>query len=288
MPCPVWGYPDAATLVEAAMSSFLPFSSSQPPSPTAPAPLRTAVAGPIVPTLTIELPPGRSVFFEHHILLWKTTDLDIRLRPLKGAFKRLIAGMDILVTEAFGPGAIAFSRDIPGEIRAFELAPGMELQVREHAFLAATGDLDYTWERAGGITTMMFGGAGLIIDRFVAGPGGGTVWLHGGGNVIEMTLGAGEQLDLEPGGWLYKDPSVTMETKYQGLSQGLLAAQNLAVNRLTGPGRIGIQSLYAPPAGAAAPDEPATTPQNLVATGAAGVAGALFSSLFGGSSNKET
>jgi len=276
------------------MSSFLPFSGNDAGKPSqsagdaapvwqqataGPRPTRAAIGGAIVPHLTLELAPGETVFFEHHIFLWKTTGLEIRLRSLAGAFKRLISGMDILVTEAVGPGTIAFSRDVPGEIRAFALAPGQELQVREHAFLAATGGIDYSWERAGGLATMMFGGTGLVIDRFQAGAAGGTVWLHGGGNVLEMTLAAGQQIDVEPGGWLYKDPGVAMTTHFQGLRQGLLAGSDLACNRLTGPGRIGIQSLYAPLAHGAS--DQSATPAQAVETGAIGVAGALLSGLFG-------
>jgi uncharacterized protein (AIM24 family) len=270
------------------MSSFLPFtaSTSGAPGPTTGA-AKAAVGGTIVPHLTIELGAGDSVFFEHHTFLWKTTGLEIRLRSLAGGFKRLIAGMDILVTEAYGPGTIAFSRDMPGEIRAFALAPGQELQVREHAFLAATAGIDYTWERAGGIATVMFGGTGLIIDRFNGGTAGGTLWLHGGGNILEMTLAEGQQVDVEPGGWLYKDPSVAMETKFQGLRQGLLGGSDLACNRLTGPGRVGIQSMYAPLLGQAnAPETPAQAAANTVEAGAIGVAGALLGSLFGSKSDR--
>jgi hypothetical protein len=74
-----------------------------------------------------------------------------------------------------------------------------------------------------------------------------------------------------------------METKFQGLRQGLLAGSDLACNRLTGPGRIGIQSLYAPLTHGAGgqPDTPAQAAQNVVETGAVGVAGALLSSFFG-------
>jgi uncharacterized protein (AIM24 family) len=284
------------------MSSFLPFGAGdQPQNPAQNQPSKSgvwgqaaaaasggasttkaAVGGAIVPHLTLELAPGETVFFEHHIFLWKTTGLEIRLRPLAGAFKRLISGMDILVTEAVGPGTIAFSRDMPGEIRSFTLAPGEELQVREHAFLAATGAIDYSWERAGGLATMMFGGTGLVIDRFNGGTSGGTLWLHGGGNILEMTLAAGQQVDVEPGGWLYKDPGVTMETKFQGLRQGLLAGSDLACNRMTGPGRIGLQSLYAPLGHGAGdkPDTPAQSAENAVEAGAIGVAGALLGSIF--------
>jgi uncharacterized protein (AIM24 family) len=49
---------------------------------------------------------------------------------------------------------------------------------------------------------------------------------------------------VEPGGWLYKEPGIQMETKVQRLSTGLLAGMKLVMNRFTGPGRLGIQSMY--------------------------------------------
>ena len=70
------------------------------------------------------------------------------------------------------------------------------------------------------------------------------MWLHGYGNVFEKVLEPGEQIDVEPGGWLFKEPNVRMETNFQRLSTGVFAAMNLALNRFTGPGRIAIQSMY--------------------------------------------
>src|SRR5258708_31584822 len=40
--------------------------------------------------------------------------------------------------------------------------------------------------------------------------GEGMVLLHGYGNVFEKMLAPGETLDVEPGAWLWKDPSVQM------------------------------------------------------------------------------
>ena len=68
--------------------------------------------------------------------------------------------------------------------------------------------------------------------------------MHGYGNVFEKVLGPGEQIDVEPGGWLYKDASVSMETNIQSISTGLLASMNIITNRFTGPGRIALQSMY--------------------------------------------
>jgi len=71
---------------------------------------------------------------------------------------------------------------------------------------------------------MLLGGSGFFIDTFTAETNEGIVWLHGYGNVFEVTLHPGEMIDIEPGGWVYKDPSVRMETQMQRLSTGLLAS----------------------------------------------------------------
>ena len=200
--------------------------------------------GELVPVLTVSVTPDQPVFFEHHIMLWKHPAVDIRIRAMKGALKRMVAGMQVFVTEAAGQGQIAFSRDGAGHIFGMHLADGQELHVREHQFLAATKTIEYTFERVRGIGTMLFGGTGFFIDKFHARGGAGILWLHGYGNVFEKTLDAGEMIDVEPGGWLYKDPSVKMSANVQRIATGFFGSMNFITNRFTGPGRVGIQSMY--------------------------------------------
>jgi uncharacterized protein (AIM24 family) len=199
--------------------------------------------GELVPVLTVELGPRTTVYFEHHILLWKHPSVSIEVRPMKGAMKRMLAGMQVFVTEASGDGQIAFSRDGAGHIVPIHLSTGQELHVREHQFLAATANVDYTFERVKGAANILFGGTGFFIDKFHS-HGEGILWLHGYGNVFEKELKSGESIDVEPGGWLYKDPRVHMETNIARLSTGLLGGFSLMLNRFTGPGRIGLQSMY--------------------------------------------
>jgi uncharacterized protein (AIM24 family) len=202
------------------------------------------IDGELVPALSVDV-TNMPVYFEHHILLWKNTTIRIQLKALKGMLKRMIAGMQVFVTEASGSGIIAFSRDGPGHIVPIHLKHGEELHVREHQFLAATGNIDYSFERVRGLATMMFGQSGFFIDKFHGHTGEGVLWLHGYGNVFEKVLGPGEQIDIEPGGWLYKDPTVQMDTVIDRLTSGLFGATvNFVVNRFTGPGRVGIQSMY--------------------------------------------
>jgi len=202
------------------------------------------IDGELVPVLSVDV-SQMPVYFEHHILLWKNPTVRIGLKALRGALKRMIAGMQIFVTEASGPGVIAFSRDGAGHIVPIHLRHGEELHVREHQFLAATGNIDYSFDRVRGLATMLFGQSGFFIDKFKGHTGEGVVWLHGYGNVFEKVLAAGEQIDVEPGGWLYKDPQVQMDTVVDRLTSGMFgAAVNFVVNRFTGPGRVGIQSMY--------------------------------------------
>ena len=202
------------------------------------------IEGELVPVLHIELAKV-PVYFEHYILLWKEPKVQIGVKSLKGSLKRVLAGMPILMTEAQGPGQIGFSRDGAGHIFAIHLNRGEGIEMREHQFLAATAGVDYTFTRAKGIANMLLGGTGFFIDHFSAQQGEGIVWVHGYGNVFEVTLTAGEQIDIEPGGWIYKDRTVQMDTQFQKLSTGLFASAGQVVwNRFTGPGRVGIQSMY--------------------------------------------
>lgn len=202
------------------------------------------IEGELVPVLHLEL-GSVPAYFEHHILLWKDPRVEVGLMPLKGAFKRMLAGMPVFMTEAKGPGRIAFSRDGAGHVFAMHLRQGEAIDVREHQFLAATGGVEYTFRRVKGAANMLFSGTGFFIDTFTCHVPEGILWLHGYGNVFEATLQPGEQIDIEPGGWVYKDPGVQMETIFQRFSTGIFAsAGQMFWNRFTGPGRIGLQSMY--------------------------------------------
>jgi uncharacterized protein (AIM24 family) len=82
------------------------------------------------------------------------------------------------------------------------------------------------------------------MDRFVTTGAPGLLLLHGYGNVFERSLAAGESILVEPGAFLYKDSSVTMDVQQQKLKTGMFGRQGLFLARITGPGRVGIQSMY--------------------------------------------
>ena len=202
------------------------------------------VEGEIVPVAEIRLAPSDSIFFEHHVMLWKEETVPLTVMPSPGGIKRFLAGMPLMITVAAGPGRIAFSRDATGELVVLPMHPGMELDVREHAFLLASHRIEYSYVRVKGLRNILFGGQGMFMDRFVTSAGPGMLILHGYGNVFERTLKSGESILIEPGGFLYKDSTVTMDVQTQKLSTGLLGGSGMVLAKVIGPGRVGIQSMY--------------------------------------------
>jgi uncharacterized protein (AIM24 family) len=202
------------------------------------------VEGEVVPVAEINLGPGDSIFFEHHVMLWKNEEVPLSLLQISGGLKRAFAGMPFLISVATGPGRIAFSRDATGELVVLPLHPSMELDVREHAFLLCSHHISYSFVRVKGLTNILFGGQGMYMDRFVATNTPGLLILHGYGNVFERRLAAGESILVEPGAFLYKDSTVTMDIEFQKLGTGFFGGTTMSLAKMTGPGRVGIQSMY--------------------------------------------
>jgi uncharacterized protein (AIM24 family) len=202
------------------------------------------VEGEIVPVAEINLGRGDAVFFEHHVLLWKDETTRMSVMPLSGGVKRALAGMPFIISVAHGPGRVAFSRDATGELVVLPLHPGMELDVREHAFLLASHSIDYSYLRIKGLRNILLGGQGMFMDRFVTQNTPGLLLLHGYGNVFERTLKAGESILVEPGAFLYKDSTVAMDVEVVKLTSGFFGGTGMSLGRMTGPGRVGIQSMY--------------------------------------------
>jgi uncharacterized protein (AIM24 family) len=259
----------------------------------------------VVPVAELQLDPSDSVFFEHHVMLWKDASVPMSVMSSPGGARRMLGDLPFVLSVARGPGRLAFSRDAAGALVVLPVEPGHELEVRGHALLAASGSLTYTFTKVPGLRTMLMAGTGMYFDQFVATTTPGVLMLHGYGNVFERVLGEGETIQLEPGGFLYKDSTVSMEvinvdiagssndgdagggaaaTVTQGLkSAGQLAGRGfrglkamrelmsdgvagaagqllggggsalagafssntrIVLMRLTGPGRVGMQSMY--------------------------------------------
>ena len=202
------------------------------------------VEGEIVPVAEINLGAGDSIFFEHHVMLWKDDHVPLSVMQLSGGMKRAFAGMPFIISVATGPGRIAFSRDATGELVVLPLHPGMELDVREHAFLLCSHQIGYSFMRVKGLDQHSVRRPGHVHGPLRhhrhAGPADPARLRQR----LRAEAGAGESIMVEPGAFLYKDSSVTMDVEFQKLGTGFFGGTNMSLARMTGPGRVGIQSMY--------------------------------------------
>jgi uncharacterized protein (AIM24 family) len=247
------------------------------------------IDGTIVPVADVELGPGDAIFFEHHAMLWKEDRVSMSVMDAPGGAKRLLADLPFVLSVAHGPGRVSCSRDAPGEVIVLPIDPGQEFDVREHAMLLASSSLTYSFEKLSGLKATLAVGSGMYLDRFVAQGEPGLLLLHGYGNVMDRTLAEGESIEVEPGGFLYKESSVRYEIanhkltpegassagqaakglasrglaglraakalRKEGLqgilsgdvlqqASGIFSGPALTLMKMTGPGRVGIQSMY--------------------------------------------
>ena len=211
------------------------------------------IEGIYVPVADFNLAAGDSVYFAHHVLLWKDIQVEIKRMPLAGAFTRMLAGLPLVMTEAHGPGHIAFSRDEPGEMIALPLQHGESIDVREHLLLAATSNVNYTWFDTGvwfstrrDNDTEFHYPLGQFMDRFTALDRPGLLLLHASGNVFVRELAASQSLLVKPTALVYKDRSVNMSLNIQYPTGYWINSHRLIWLHLVGPGRVAIQSAYEP------------------------------------------
>ena len=207
---------------------------------------RCQIEGAYVPVADFDLAPEDHVYFNHHVLLWKEPRTQTPRLPIRGWWRRLLAGLPLVMLSARGPGRIAFSRDAPGEIIAVPLEMGSSIDVREGAFLVASGQVPYDWfdsdvwyQASGGYHYPV----GRFMDRFTAVGRHGLLLLHGAGNVFVRQLEAGQSLLVKPTALVYKGPQVAMSLRIEhprGFNNWW--RRRFVWLCLRGPGRVAIQS----------------------------------------------
>ena len=213
------------------------------------------IEGTYVPVADLNLAGSDSVYFTHHVLLWKDPQVNITTMSMRGGWKRMFAGLPLIMTQAQGPGHIAFSRDAPGEMIALPLESGEAVDVREHLFMIATQSVAYDWFMTGVWFTTQSGDdkethypIGAFMDRFSAAESPGLLLLHAAGNVFVRELAPNQSILIKPTALIFKDPSVEMQLHFErprtGFSSWGSWGNRYLWLRLWGPGRVAVQSVF--------------------------------------------
>ena len=209
----------------------------------------------------IELDPGESAVAEAGAMVWKDATVGMTTvfgdgsdggasssfaGKLLGAGKRLITGESLFTTvfthNGRGKARVAFASPTPGAILPLRLAEfGGTLICQKDSFLAAAKGVSIGIEFQRRVLVGLFGGEGFIMQKL---EGDGWVFVQMGGTVVERELARGEEIHVDTGCLAAYQPTVEFDLiQAGGVKSVLFGGEGLFFARLTGPGKVWIQSL---------------------------------------------
>jgi len=208
----------------------------------------------------IELDPGESAVAEAGSMMYMTQQIALQtifgdgrtapqgfLDKLVGAGKRLLTGESLFMTVfshegGSGKERVAFAAPYAGKIIPLDLSQlGGELICQKDSFLCAARGVQIGIAFQKRIGVGLFGGEGFIMQRLT---GDGWTFVHAGGTVHALELKPGETLRVDTGCLVALQPTVDYDIQFVGgIKTALFGGEGLFYARLTGPGRVWLQSL---------------------------------------------
>lgn len=203
------------------------------------------IIGNTVPAVEVTLNAGESMFTQSGGMIWQTQGITMTTNARGGlgrSLGRMFTGESIFManyTSTVNGAKIAFGATCPGTIVPFDISRS-ELIVQKGAFLCAeqTVDLKATFTKK--FTSGLFGGEGFILQRLY---GSGMAFLEVDGDMVERTLAPGEVIKVDTGNVVAFETSVSYDVEtVKGLGNIFFGGEGLFLTRLTGPGRVILQT----------------------------------------------
>jgi uncharacterized protein (TIGR00266 family) len=197
----------------------------------------------------IELDPSEGVRAEVGTMTYMEDGIEMQTSTgggLFSGFKRMITGESFFISTFLNHGQgkrrVAFAAPFPGKIVAFDLDVfGGEVLCQKDSFLCAARGTEIEVAFTKRMGAGFFGGEGFILQRLT---GDGMVFVHAGGTVIEKELGPNEHLKVDTGCLVAFATSVDYDIQFVGgFKNALFGGEGLFLAKLTGPGKVYLQSL---------------------------------------------
>lgn len=234
----------------------------------------------------IELDPGEGVRGEAGTMTYMEDGIEMSTGTGGGIFKglkRAFTGESFFITSFLNNGGakahVAFAAPYPGKIIPLDLgAQGGTFLCQKDSFLCAAAGIEIEVAFTKRIGAGLFGGEGFILQRL---QGDGLAFMHAGGTIIERDLAAGESLRVDTGCLVGFAPSVDYDIQFVGgFTNALFGGEGLFLTKLTGPGKVYLQSL--PFSRLADRIEAGLKSQTGESKGAAGIGGEILGNLLSG------
>ncbi len=190
---------------------------------------------------------GQTLCTQSGAMSWMSDNMNMETNSgggLKKAIGRLFSGDTIFMNEytpTGGDGMIAFAASFPGSIIPFEVTPGNGIIVQKSGFLAMEKGLDLSVYFHKKLGAGFFGGEGFIMQKIT---GNGLAFVEIDGYCKEYTLGVGESIIVDTGYLAAMSESCDMDIQsVKGIKNAFFGGEGLFNTRITGPGKVYIQSM---------------------------------------------
>ena len=213
------------------------------------------IRGTTMPVLEVHLTPGESVVAEAGQLGWYDECLELETTTVAAggdglwdAAKRTFGGGTFFMTRyqsTTEPGMVAFPARLPGKIMQVPLGPDRSYLIQRRGFLAGLEGAELTTAfDPKHIGSAAIGGFGFLLQRL---EGVGHAWVELSGELSEYDLKPGQTMRVHPAHVGLVESSVQYElTTVPGVKNKLFGGNGLFLLRLTGPGKVWLQSLSLP------------------------------------------
>ena len=209
--------------------------------------LRFEIEGGNLPVVICYPENGQAIMAERGAMSWMSPNMIMDTNTgggLKKVFGRILSGESIFLNEYTANGTdgmIAFASSFPGSIIPFEVTPENSIIVQKSGFLAMEKGLDMSVYFKKKLGVGLFGGEGFIMQKI---SGSGTVFVEIDGYCKEYTLDAGQSIIVDTGYLAAMTDTCTMDVEtVKGIKNIFLGGEGLFHTKITGPGKVYIQSM---------------------------------------------
>jgi uncharacterized protein (TIGR00266 family) len=209
--------------------------------------MKYSIEGSPMPVAICELDSGEQMMTERGSMSWMSPNMKMETTTNGGlgkALGRMFAGEAMFqnrYTAQGGPGMIAFASSFPGDIRAFDIAPGREIVVQKSGFLASETGVTLSVFFQKKLGAGFFGGEGFILQKL---SGSGVALCEFDGHVKEYDLAPGQSIVVDTGYLAAMDATCSMEIQtVPGAKNMIFGGEGLFNTVITGPGRVYLQSM---------------------------------------------
>ena len=206
------------------------------------------IIGEPMPVVECTLNAGESMVTERGSMTWMTPNMLMTTnaggKGLGKMLGRALMGESIfqnIYAAQGGPGMICFGSSFTGSIRAHQIEPGHSVIVQKSGFLASEQSVQLSIHFNQKLGVGLLGGEGFIMQKL---SGQGLAFVEIDGFAVEYDLAPGQSLIVNPGNIAVLDETVSMEMQsIKGVKNVLFGGENWFQTKLTGPGKIVLQTM---------------------------------------------